>query len=226
MKRNAFHFGAVALLPFLVAGCFSRMVGMGEAFTEPDPAAKRTAAVLDVATAPVQLPFWLGSGRSEASWRKQAEQDRRLMTLLESDPEIGIEQRWDQITVPVHGKAQSQPDFSRRRVFMASFSNPNVNYTLEQVEGIYRDMPELRAAVLCSRAWPSEFLVSHFDEAYQKAATHESCGALASLVSNPNTPIDLVEKVAANAALPGGATLAAQQALSQRRTVASPLLHP
>jgi hypothetical protein len=178
-----------------------------------------TTTTLDIITFPIQAPYLATHSGNYSPI--SADKQKRLMTSLENDPGIALKERWDLVDSRPQGKTQTQPDYSRRHVFVASFSNPNVKYSQEQIEIIYKNMPDVSDFVFLCRGCSTEFLVSHFEEAYTKAAHFVSWFELASIVSNPNTPQELVEKIASARNLPGGATGAAQQALYQRRSKSS-----
>lgn len=172
---------------------------------------------LDVVTLPIQAPFLpLLIPPSEAAARQRAQSDAALMTVLEANPQIAITEKWDRLDVYGSGRGQMQTD-THRRVLVASFSNPKVHYTQDQIENIYEKMlPAVSAGVFRSQSCSQEFLAKHFDAEFKRAANYGPWNRLAAIVSNPNAPLDLVEKIATAQGFAGGATMAAQQALHER----------
>lgn len=211
----------MAVVPLLfVTGCFTAMERSGEAWSGGGTdSARANAAALDVVTFPIQAPILVAGAagaladspankkRAEEAER-EAKEYKRLMSLLENDPEIALRERWD-LKNPLH-----------RSVFEDSFSNPKVRYTEEILEEIYQSVPGVpgvRDYVYCSKACSKEFLARHFDEECQRSVNVSYVG-LANLVSNPNTSLDLVEKIASSKTIPIGAVYPARKALSQRRS--------
>ena len=83
----------------------------------------------------------------------------------------------------------------QRGVFRESFSDPEVEYTLEMLEEIYDRCPEMRDYLFVSPACTAEFLEKHFEEASERAS-QISRTRLESIISNPNMPSRLIEQVA------------------------------
>jgi hypothetical protein len=104
-----------------------------------------------------------------------------------------------------------------RWVFIQSFSNPKIKYTDALLEEIHQNCPSIRDCVFSSKSCSKEFLAKHFVVEFERAKNPAYQGSLATIVSNPNTPLDLVEKVATVQGYAGGVTLPAQYALNQRR---------
>jgi hypothetical protein len=219
MKTKTARIFYILLLstPLLTSGCFSGMVAMGGGWSGPvSKSAMASAAAADIITAPVQAPFIayavIEDQNNKAKYKSQrekaqfdAKENQSLMRLLEDDPTIAYRERWD------------LKDSHHKNVFQGSFSNPNVKYTPELIEKIYKAIPSMRAYEFTSIACSSEFLAQHFDEAYQQAI-HVNYEPLAWMVQNPNTPIELVEKVASSKTLPGGAVHPAKRSLKKRQT--------
>jgi hypothetical protein len=211
----------IVIAPLFVSGCFSSMQEQGAAWSGSNPTAsqKVAAVTLDVVTFPVQAPFLIAIAGDSSGTRSPSKKEmeiaqrdaieyKRKMSLLENNPEIAFNERWDH-------KASSY-----QRVFQDSFSNPNVKYSVETLEEIYQYIsraPGLQDYIYCSRSCSKEFLARHFDEERQRSRNISYTG-LANLVSNPNTPLDLVEKVAASGTIPVGAVYPARKILSQRKS--------
>jgi hypothetical protein len=167
-----------------------------------------------VVTAPIQTPFYLLDAVSSPLTvsKKPASQavaeKQRLLSSLENDPGIAFKEGWNLELSPWW------------EVIIASFSDQKVKYNDDLLEKFHRQYPGLRDSVYCSRGASKEFLVRHFDEEYQRCQNISYTG-LANLVSNPNTPLDLVQRVASSN-LPFGAIEPARKALAGRRSERPP----
>ena len=129
------------------------------------------------------------------------------MNLLENDSRIALKERWD-----IMNRA-------RRSVFQNSFASPNVKYSSDLLEQIYQICPSIRGYVFDSTSCSKEFIANHFEEVCQNASkSASSCDELRRIVSNPNTPIDLVEKVASSQTVPLQAAFPAREILKKRRS--------
>ena len=217
MKKIALY--TVFIIPLLTSGCFTYMRKSGEAWGGGSTTSEKVeCATLDVVTFPIQAPFILafvvpdtGAGTKNASQDTKGhrtsvgipEISKSPMTLLEEDPSIAIKENWDDLNSP------------KRDAFIASFSNPKVKYTTNLVEDIYRTLPDLRRYLYRSQSCSPKFLAAHFDEAYQRSI-HSNYDELASIVSNPNTPLELVEKVASSKKIPMAAVYPAREILKKR----------
>lgn len=185
----------------------------------PTTGQKVQAAAMDVVTLPIQAPFLLamtvpntGAGSPNAAQNSKGHRTsvgthesntKPPMALLEDDPGIALKENWDECSS------------ANRDAFIASFSNPKVKYTTNMVEEIYRTLPDLRRYLYRSQSCSAEFLAAHFDEAYQRSF-NINYDELASIVSNPNTPLNLVEEVASSQKIPMGAAYPAREALKNR----------
>ena len=215
MKKVIPYF--LLLIPLFTSGCFSMMTDGNGWEGRPTTGERVQAAAMDVVTLPIQAPFLLamgadtGAGPSKATQNSQGhrtsvgipEISKSPMTLLEEDPSIAIKENWDELNSP------------KRDAFIASFSNPKVKYTTNMVEDIYRTLPDLRRYLYRSQSCSPKFLAAHFDEAYQRSI-HSNYDELASIVSNPNTPLELVEKVASSKKIPMAAVYPAREILKKR----------
>jgi hypothetical protein len=72
--------------------------------------------------------------------------------------------------------------------------NSTLQYSGIQLERIYAEMPSLREVVFRQPACTPEFFRAHFQEAVDRAQKH-SAGMLLNIVGNPNTPLELVQRV-------------------------------
>jgi hypothetical protein len=121
-----------------------------------------------------------------------------------SDPQIAIRERWD------------IANDSRWKIFSDSFGNAKIKYTEPLLKQIYTNCPGMREFLFRDPACSAEFLSAHFDEAYERCK-NINYEMLASIVSNVNTPIDLVQKVATSGDLPVGAVYPARNQLKERQ---------
>jgi len=209
MKKIVPYF--LLLIPLFTSGCFSAAERYGEAWGGGGN--RKRAAALDVVTFPIQAPIvvpaYLIVTADEAAdkHKAQAQADayKQFMPLLEKDPALGLKERWD-LKKDIH-----------RWVFIQSFSNPKIKYTDALLEKIHETCPSIQDCVFSSKSCSKEFLAKHFDEEFERAKNPAYQGGLATIASNPNTPLDLVEKVATARGYAGGVTLPAQSALNQRR---------
>jgi hypothetical protein len=155
----------------------------------------------------VSFPILVGHSAAKArkSQKKlQASQEKyaALYQQLQRDPEIALREQW-YLLYDEHGRA-----------FNDSIKDPNIPYTLDLLKRFYAEAPVTRDVIFSHPACDTAFLSEHFQEAYDRAHSI-SYGMLASLVSNPNTPRELVEKVAQSETLPLGAVGPARRALKQ-----------
>ena len=201
-------------IPLFTSGCFTAMRGVGEAWGggPSSTSEKVETTALDIVTFPVQapivVPYFLigtaGAAAEERGAKAQADAHKQLMPLLEKDPALGLKERWD-LKKDLH-----------RWVFIQSFSNPKIKYTDALLEEIHQTCPSIRDCVFSCQSCSKDFLTRHFDEEFERAKNPANQGGLAAIVSNTNTPIDLVEKAASTKEFTSGVILPAEQALSQR----------
>jgi len=213
MKKLMFL--SLALIP-LCNGCFSTLARFPDG--SPSRSTKTKAAVADVVTAPIQTPFLLAmaANTTKGPAERQRLNEERVMTAkLEANPEICITERWDLLDVQGQGKAQRKIDI-HRHILVASFSNPRVAYTPQQLETIHRTMPAVRDCVFCSSSCSKDFLEAHFNAEFEKALHRERDG-LMNLISNPNCSDELIERVAGSEQLPNDTANAAGRILKERR---------
>ena len=204
MKKIVPYF--LLTIPLLTSGCFSASERYGEAWGGGGD--RKKAAALDVVTfpfqAPIVVPAYLIVTANESAVKHkakaQADAYKQFMPLLEKDPALGLKERWD-LKKDMH-----------RWVFIQSFSNPKIKYTDALLEEIHQICPSIRDCVFSSLSCSKEFLARHFGEEFESG----NQGGLATIVSNPNTPLDLVEKVATAKGYPAGVTMPAENALFQR----------
>lgn len=130
--------------------------------------------------------------------------------LIRADPSIALWEHWDKST-----------DANRSSAFRNSFSDPRVHYTAEMLQRIYDEAPTMRDYVFANPACTAEFLSAHFQEAWDRSRKI-SYVMLANIASNPNTPIELVEKVAHAKDIPVGAVEPAAYALKKRARASHP----
>ena len=178
------------VVPLFTSGCFNMMANMGDG-SGPSPKVRAEATALDVATLPVQIvvvpPVALFMAANSSNSEKDADRaERPLMLLLEKNPEIAFQERWD------------TNDWHHWHAFVSSFSNSKVKYSDDLLEQIHHTCPKVQEYVFRSQSCSKEFLTRHFDEEYMEGKYPVYSPALINIVENPNTPIELVEKVASN----------------------------
>ena len=130
---------------------------------------------------------------------------------IEADPEIVLREHWDGPGNSYHYGAYWQ-----------SFGDPAVHYTASQLQRIYDEAPAMRDYVFQQPACTPEFITARFQEAWARQPKI-SYVLLANIATNPNTPLEVVEKIAQTPGLPVGATQPAQAALKKRKQAAA---HP
>ncbi len=179
------------LIPLFTSGCFTAVRQYGEGWNgESSKADKAKTTALDVATSPIQAPvvapLFLAAAVKRSNADRKAKQDadadKKLMPLLESDPTLGFKERWD------------RKSKQHCRVFANSFSNPNVKYTDSILEDIYQNCTNVSCYVFCSKSCTPEFLAKHYDEESEKDKGMAIRKGRENIVSNPNTPFELVYK--------------------------------
>ena len=128
------------------------------------------------------------------------------MPLLENNPGIALTERWD-----IKNKW-------RKAVFAASFTNSAVKYTGDDIEAIFQSCPSIRDDIFRSQFCTKEFLSAHFDEEFDRGRNVLTQNGLNNLVANPNTPIELVEKIASARYYSVVVTSRAQKILAKRQS--------
>lgn len=198
---GGFAGGVLALLSLIIAGARSRdNPGAGAALVLIGPPA---ASFLIGAIA---FPVLNAKNRHyEAQGRIQYEaQQANMQSYLaqaRQDPEIVLRERW----LDYHDQ--------RRRVLNDNIASGVIPFSEEQLERMYKTWTygEIFRHPACS----AELLARYFEPVAARAKNINHTD-LAALVSNPNTPLELVEQVAASQTLPVGAVYPAQNALKKR----------
>jgi hypothetical protein len=155
----------------------------------------------------VSLPILIRAGEAEARRGREQFQASKakyeaLYEQLRRDPEIALREKWFEL-YDEHGRA-----------FGDSLKDPTVPYTLSLLRRFYTEAPVTRDAIFAHPACDAAFLTDHYQEAYERAK-EINYGMLAAIVSNPNTPRELVERVATSETLPWGAVEPAQRNLKR-----------
>lgn len=164
---------------------------------------------VSVATDSVLFPFdwWRCSNLREQRLTREREAAavKQIIAEIRTSPSVIFQKGWhlsdDPLTV---------------RAVTASFRDPGTCYSAEMLERLYVEAPRYRPGVLANPACPPHLLVDHFQEAYERAGS-ASYEMLAAIVSNPNTPTELVEKVATSQTIPVGAVYPARKELKRRQ---------
>ena len=100
-----------------------------------------------------------------------------------------------------------------KRAFSNSLSMGFGLYTEEQIVDIYENYK--RFSVLKHPACPSYILVENFDKAWKECESGRSYHLLSLICSNPNTPVEYLERVATSKTLPVGAVYPARSTLEK-----------
>jgi hypothetical protein len=156
------------------------------------------------------LPGGARTPADNALKQRYSEAKQSWMPLLESNPKTALAERWD------------IKNSARRRVFVDSFSNPNVKYDDDFLEAIYQTCPTLQDDIFRSQSCSKEFLARHFDEIFKQSSVWVFQHRIDNLISNPNTPIELVQKVATTPNYPPAAAALAKRILAKRQSEQSP----
>ena len=164
---------------------------------------------ISLTTDTVFLPFDLL--RRHDIRKKRADRQRvaadisRLVADIRPDPSVIFDSRWIASEDPLVAQAIG-----------TSLGDTNTIYTAEILERLMTEAPRYKYNILANPRCPTHLLVESFQEAYDNAY-HVSYEHLAIIVSNPNTPIELVEKVAKSQDIPVGAVYPARDALKRRK---------
>jgi len=103
-------------------------------------------------------------------------------------------------------------------VFKNSFFNPKVKYPDASLEIVYRQLNLLyRDFVFRSESCSKEFITRHFDEEFERCVKTGYQPTLINIVSNPNTPIILIQNVISSQTAPVGVTRQAKIILRKRQ---------
>ncbi len=188
MKKVIPYF--LLLVPLFTSGCFSVGANSGGdwGMSKPTAGQRVKAATADVLTLPIQVPYFAVAGTHELIRGNQTEswgdKQKQLAAELEKSPRAALQERWD-----LKGGEYEC-------AFDDSFTNPNVKYTDELLEEIYQDCPAVKDTVFRCKYCSEDFLTRHFDEEYVKSVRGGHYFGLKNIINNPNTPLELVEKVA------------------------------
>jgi hypothetical protein len=139
--------------------------------------------------------------RNQEIYETEQSQKATYLQLARNDPAIVIEERW-----------LDKWDL-KRQVLNTSMIDGSIPFTEDQLDLIFKTWgyPEVFRHPSCS----PEFLSSHFTTSLNRAREIDYSD-LAAIVSNPATPLELVEKVASSDNLPWGAVGPAKQAVEKR----------
>jgi hypothetical protein len=174
---------------------------------------RATTVALDAVTFPIQAvvlgPVYAVSSLNEMEDKHKAKEKARLISLLEKNPALGLNERWD-LKTDQHQAA-----------FIDSFSDPKIKYTDELLEQIRQTCPSMQDYVFRSQSCSQEYLVKHFSEEFEKSKNPANQIGLANIVSNPKTPFELVYQTTS---IQGYACSAAYQAIYKRDSEAKKFL--
>jgi hypothetical protein len=139
----------------------------------------------------------------ESRYKSEALRRDQYITQLRINPELGLQEKW-----------YESKDNAKFCAYRDSFDDSQVPYSAELLERIYKEVPKAENYVFKHTGCSSEFLEAHFQEACDHNWLMLEC-----IVSNPNTPLRLVEIVAHSNELHFSAVRAAQKALQKRNAV-------
>ncbi len=165
--------------------------------------------------APVTLIFsipsvcfllWLGGYFIEDfTRRRRAESEeelfRKTYTSIQKDPSLLRSRDWSKAAPP------------ERRAFSNSLEFGTAPYISEDIVYVYETYSAINA--FRHPACPESLLTEHFEQAWDLCESGQSYGMLAAICSNPNTPVELLERVAGSKSLASGAVRPAQKTLEK-----------
>lgn len=166
---------------------------------------------ISVTTDTILLPADLLSRHDMNRNRERARSDAMdanvaaIVAEIRQSPSLVYERQWHMSTNPVIAKALG-----------SAMSDTNIAFTAQMLERLLAESPGTRKAVLAHPLCPAHILVENFADAYDKASA-VSYETLAIIVSNHNTPYELVEKVASSPTMPVGAVRPALRELTRRK---------
>ena len=102
----------------------------------------------------------------------------------------------EDLTVAVRERWNLSTDLQRFAALKYSLEDPDHVYSEDTLRLIYAEFPEMQSYVVQNRGCTPEFLRARFDEAFRELQQKGFESKLAGIMRNPNTPIDLVEKIA------------------------------
>ena len=155
----------------------------------------------------IAVPILAAIDKSEVRHHQEDFADKKatyheLYERLRRDPEIVLREKW------------YEANDLRYQAFEDSVWDSTIPYSLGLLKRLYVEAPVTRDVIFTHPACDAAFLSEHFQEAWARAGS-VNYGMLASIASNPNTPRELVERVADSSNLPGGPAEAAKEALGR-----------
>jgi uncharacterized membrane protein YeaQ/YmgE (transglycosylase-associated protein family) len=135
--------------------------------------------------------------------KREGDVFRRTYTEIQDNPSLLRSKNWTNATAP------------EVRAFKNSLEFGTGPYTEEDIVYIYDTYPSFRIRAFRHPSCPERLLVKHFDEAWHLCESGQSYGMLAAICSNPNTPVELLKRVAESTTLVGGAKHPAQATLKK-----------
>ncbi|QWV94299.1 hypothetical protein KP004_03695 [Geomonas oryzisoli] len=153
----------------------------------------------------VCFTFAMNQHAKQENYQNWATSYKNYKQEIIANPEIVLSEHW-----------ATTADATKETAFRESFGDPAVYYDLRLLKRIYNEVPRMREYVFLHPACDREFIEEHFDEAF-KRAEKVNYTMLASMMKNPNTPIELVEKVASSKGMVMGAVEPARYALQKRK---------
>ena len=130
---------------------------------------------------------------------------QELHETIRQNPQVIFDKKW-----------HTSKNNAHVRAIILSLGDPDVPFTEEMICRLIDEAPVYKNYAFRHPCCSSEFLAVNFDEAYERAKSGDY-RMLAAIVSHPNTPIEIVERIAASQEVPVGAVHAAQRELKRRR---------
>lgn len=112
----------------------------------------------------------------------EAAETVRMVSMIRESPQIVLDRDWHLSEDPIVTRAVE-----------GSIADTNTPYTAEMLETMFSEAPRYRDAILAHPACPTRLLVDNFQEAFDKSRMFPM--TLVAILKNPNTPIELLEKV-------------------------------
>lgn len=137
-----------------------------------------------------------------------------LVAVIRQDPQGVFDKKWHTSSDPLIARAVG-----------ISLHDGQTRYTAGMLERLMVESPQHKNHIFAHPLCPTHLLVENFQHAHDQSF-HLSYEPLAAIVSNPNTPIELIEKVASSRDVPVGAVYPARDALKRRQKESLPKDQP
>jgi hypothetical protein len=174
------------VVPLLLGGCFSALVGRNDGWGggKASTGTRVAAGAADALTAPLQAPALLIAGVGEASRKAAIETNKERLALIRKDPEIIFREKW-------HLKSYD----SGLSVVESALRDHSIGFTDPQLRRLYKEMGWQRVYVLGNPHCSVEFLRSVWNSLVNMGAWNYFEGnTMLELIRNPAVPIELIEE--------------------------------